>query len=391
MSAAAATTAHRRAEVDTMPELIAPALSRLVLRDFRNYARLDLALPAEPVVLFGPNGAGKTNLLEAISMLSPGRGLRRAALSELDRDGNGPWHIDVELISHDGPLELATWREPETSRRQARLFDRVLRGPAALAELFSVTWLTPSMDRLFSDTASSRRRYLDRLVLTVQPDHASRVASYERSLRERTAVLRNRRGDDAWLAALERRIAEPAIAIAAARLALVDSLNPMLADSELDMPPVRISVQGELECGLQSASALDVEQQLIDRLASNRQRDAELGGAVAGPHRSDLEVIDLATSEPVARVSTGRQKAVLLAIALAEARLRQRVHGDFPIMLMDEVVAHLDAERRERFAQSILNLDGQIFLTGTDRSLFERLEGRARFLRIDQAQVNFDD
>jgi len=391
MSAAAARRAPSGVGHQTMPAGSAPTLARLVLRDFRNYAELDTALPAGPVVLYGPNGAGKTNLLEAISMLSPGRGLRRAALPEIDRDGQAPWHVEALVDSRDGPLELATWREPQTARRQVRLFDRNLRGPAALAELFAVSWLTPSMDRLFADAAASRRRYLDRLVLSVQPDHAARVAAFERSLRERTAVLRDRRADAVWLAALERRIAEPAIAIAAARLALVDSLNPTLADGELDMPAVRLAVVGELEGALQQMSALDVEQMLIDRLAAGRRRDADLGGASIGPHRSELEVVDLATGEPVARISTGRQKAVLLAITLAQARLRQRVHGDFPIMLMDEVVAHLDAERRDRFAQSVLNLGGQILLTGTDRGLFQRLEGHARFLRIDQAQVSFDD
>lgn len=365
----------------------APALTRLRLQDFRNYPALDIAIDGQAVVLFGPNGAGKTNLLEAISLLSPGRGLRRAALEEIDRDHAGPWRVQAQLAHHDGPLDLNTRRDQQTGRRLIQLNDRPLKGPAALAELLSVTWLTPLMDRLFLEAAASRRRFLDRMVLTIQPDHATRVGAYERSLRERVAILRGGRHDAAWLDALERRIAETGTAIAAARLTLIDALNPILAEPALELPRLKLAINGATETILLDRPALDAETKLIDQLKQCRAHDRQSGGAAAGPHRSDLLVTDLTTDEPAGRVSTGRQKSILLSIILGEARLRQRRLGDLPIILMDEVAAHLDSQRRQQLCQTLLDLGAQVFLTGTDRQLFAPLEGAAQFLDVDHAII----
>lgn len=364
-----------------------PAISRLRLLDFRNYAGLDLTVGGSVVVLFGSNGAGKTNLLEAISLLSPGRGLRRAALDEIDRDGGGPWRVHVEVDHADGRLDLATRRDTETGRRLLQLNGKPLKGPAALAELFAVTWLTPLQDRLFLDAASSRRRFIDRMVLTIQPDHATRVGAYERSLRERTAVLRGGQHEPAWLDALERRIAETGTAIAAARNHLIEAINPVLAKTDLELPRLRLAMDGETETGLLEAPALDTEMRLADNLKKSRERDRQTGGAARGPHKSDLAVTDLATDEPAGRVSTGRQKSILLSLILGEAVLRRQWIGDLPILLMDEVAAHLDASRRVQLCETLTQLGAQVFLTGTDRQLFAPLESVAQFLEVDRATI----
>ena len=204
------------------------ALGRLELRDFRNY-RYELIEPESGVVvLTGPNGAGKTNLLEAISLFAPGRGLRRASLADFNCDGRGPWALAVHVETPDGPLELSTGLDRSSERRFVRLFDQQMRGPSALSGLFGVSWLVPAMDRLLTDSASSRRRFLDRLALSLQPDHASRVAAYERAMRERAVLLRDGRHDVDWLKILETRMVEPAIAIAATRLDVIAALNQYL-------------------------------------------------------------------------------------------------------------------------------------------------------------------
>lgn len=363
------------------------ALRQLHLRQFRNYETTAIPFESHVTVLFGANGAGKTNCLEAISLFSPGRGLRRASLEELDRDGQGPWRLEGRFDHQDGPLEITTKRDPETGRRATQLMDKPLKGPSALAELLSVTWLTPQMDRLFLEGASGRRRLLDRMVLTLQPDHATRSGQYERSLRERTAVLRNGGQDKAWLSALERRIVDAGVAIAAARLDLIDALNPVLRAPGLELPRIELSIEGEAESALCRGPALEAETLLADQLARSRERDRQAGGAGHGPHRSDLLVRDLETGEQASRTSTGRQKSMLLALILGEAQLRQQRLGDLPILLMDEVAAHLDASRRGQLCQTLLDLGAQVFLTGTDRGLFEPLNRHAQFLCVERAQI----
>ena len=376
---------------------------RLALTDFRNYAHVDVDVFAsmergraagrdvDRIVLYGANGAGKTNLLEAMSLLGPGRGLRRATLQDLDRDGAGPWSIEATVDTTDGPVELFTGRDGESDRRNVRLFDRPLRGRSALAELLTVTWLDPAMDRLLVEGPGARRRFLDRLAAAVQPDHSARVAAYERAMRERSVLLREGGRDAAWLRALEQRMVEPAVAIAAARLDALAELNERLYRPEIDLPSVCLESTGEVEEGLGRASALDVEQELSRRLAASRGRDALTGGAAHGTHRADLVLRDVATGEPAGRASTGRQKAMLLAIVLAEADLVLDRSGVPPILLLDEVAAHLDEDRREALCEALVARPGQTWLTGTDRTLFSALEQRGLFLHVDQGRLSFDE
>ncbi len=363
----------------------------LRLRGFRNFPALELELPAAaaPVVLFGPNGAGKTNLLEALSLLAPGRGLRRARLDALDHDGAAgrPFRVEATLATADGPVDLATGRDPAGDRRWLEVMGESRRGLAALAELVAVAWLTPAMDRLFLDAAAERRRFLDRLVLAVYPEHARQLAVFERALRERSLLLRQGPRDPAWLRVLEARMAASGVAVAAGRIELAQGLNALLAEPDPTLPAVRLDLEGAVEDWLGQAAAVDAEERLAAALAAARPADALTGGAATGPHRSDLAAVDLGTGEPASRVSTGRQKAMLLAVVMAEARLRRAVAGSLPILLLDETMAHLDPARRDGLALRLLAQGGQVFLTGTERRLFAALEGRAHFLHVDQGTI----
>ncbi len=385
----AAVASGRPAEASAVA--VQPVVRRLRLRSFRNFAALDLGLPAAaaPVVLYGANGAGKTNLIEAVSLLAPGRGLRRARLDSLDRDADPvrPFRIEALLATADGPVDLATGRDLEGDRRWLEIMGESRRGLAPLAELVAVAWLTPAMDRLFLDAASERRRFLDRLVLAVYPEHARQTATFERAMRERSLLLRQGPRDPAWLKVLEERMAAAGVAVAAGRRELVLGLNTLLAEPDPTLPTMRLELEGAVEAWLGAGAAIDAEERLASGLEASRAQDAESGGAAIGPHRSDLAAIDLATGEAAPRVSTGRQKAMLVAIILAEARLRQRVHGDLPVLLLDETMAHLDPTRRDGVAERLAAMGGQVFLTGTERRLFAALEGRAHFLHVDQGTI----
>jgi DNA replication and repair protein RecF len=367
------------------------AVRRLELRDFRNYARLVLATGGAAVVLHGANGAGKTNLLEAISLLAPGRGLRGARLAELDREGAGPFAVTALVDGRAGPAEIRTARDPEAERRAVDLDGHPQRGAAELGETLSLIWLTPAMDRLFVEASGERRRFLDRLVLAVDPAHGRRVALYERSLRERSTLLRQGPADPAWLGALERRIAETGVAIAAARRELLAGLDDALEAQRLPFPRPRLGLVDAVADELDRAPAVEVEQRFAARLAAGREADALTGGAAVGPHRADLEAADRATGEPARLASSGRQKAWLIATLLAAAALGRRLCGDLPILLLDEIAAHLDTARRCDLFAILADLGCQYWLTGTDRALFAPLAGRARMLLVRDATLIPDD
>lgn len=337
-------------------------LSRLILTDFRNHAELVLAPAPGFVILTGENGAGKTNVLEGVSLLSPGRGLRRAALSAMQRqDGPGGFGIAATLALPDGDVEIATGTlasAPE--RRQLRI-----QGAAAtantLAEWLTVLWLTPAMDRLFVEPAGERRRFLDRLTLALVPAHAQHAARYEAAMRARTRLLTAEEpADPQWLSALEAQMAQHGAAIDAARRETVAALGERLADQP-EGPFARAALL--LEGWLGTADTL-----LAD-LRTGRARDAAAGRALAGPHRADLAVTHLGKGQAAALASTGEQKALLLGIVLAHAELVASRTGHAPILLLDEVAAHLDPVRRAALFDR-LSGHGQVWMTGTEPALF---------------------
>lgn len=366
-------------------------LSRLVLTDFRSYARAELHLDGRPVVLTGENGAGKTNLLEAVSLLSPGRGLRGAAYAELARDGGaGGWAVAATLETDGGPVRIGTGLEAGVdigTRSRAVRVGGEPAGPSALAELVSLVWLTPAMDRLFVEGASERRRFLDRLVMGFDPVHGTRANAYDRALRERNKLLADQICDDAWLSGLEEQMAEHGVALAAARREMLARLRGALAAAaEGAFPRAEVAIEGMLEAALETEPAVDVEDRFRKLLKDMRARDAGAGRALDGPHRSDLLVRHMGKDREARQCSTGEQKALLIGIVLANARLMAAM-GRPPVLLLDEVAAHLDAERRAALFDEIIGLDLQAFMTGTDPSLFASLGSRAQNLHVDRGAV----
>ncbi len=377
------------------PAMRAPAISlrRLTLNDFRSYARLHLETDPRPVVLTGANGAGKTNLLEAISFLSPGRGLRRARLAELDRIGGGAWTVGARVEGPGGAVDLVTARvqDGERERRATRIDGSHAPSQAALAEVLSVVWLTPAMDRLLCEGAGARRRFLDRLVLVGDPGHAAACASYDQALRERLRLLRTGRLEPAWLGALERRAAAAGIAIAAARRQATRNLSGALAAAPGWLPQPELGLEGELESWLDELSALDAEGRFAEALAAGRRADADAGVTAIGPHRSDLLVRDRVTGRLAREASTGQQKACLIAVVLAEARLRAAAGEQQPVLLLDEVLAHLDPERRRAVFAELTALGAQAWLTGTEAAPFAPLCGHAQFFTVQESTLEPHD
>ena len=347
------------------------AVSRLTLTDFRSYASATVEPGPGFVLLFGENGAGKTNLLEAVSMLAPGRGFRGAALSEMARKGgSGGWAVAATL----GDIDIGTGTVPSApERRQVR----VNGAPASvnsLGEWLSVLWLTPAMDRLFTGSASERRRFLDRLVLALEPSHAHHASRYEAAMRARNKLLAEQSCDDAWLASLEVAMAEHGAELAAARSRTASALDQRLADApEDEFARAAIGLEGWSESDLAST------------LKANRARDAAAGRASEGPHRQDLAVVHRAKAMSAALSSTDEQKALLLGLVLAHADLVAERRGKPPILLLDEVAAHLDPKRRGAlFAR--LEGRGQVWMTATEAALFDGIGDASRF-HVQQGQV----
>jgi DNA replication and repair protein RecF len=365
----------------------------LSLGNFRSYFRLRLEVDPRPVVLTGPNGAGKTNLLEAISLLGPGRGLRRARLGEFDRIGGGAWTVGARVAGPRGMVDLVTARvqDRERERRAIRIDGAPAISQAALAEVLSVLWLTPAMDRLLSEGAGARRRFLDRLVLVGDPAHAAACATYERALQERARLLRAGRLEPVWLGALERRAAAAGVAIAAARRQATRELSAALEAAPGWLPRPEVRLAGEVESWLDELSALDAEDRLTEALAAGRRTDAEAGTTAIGPHRSDLLVQDRATGRLAREASTGEQKACLIAVVLAEARLRAAAGEQQPILLLDEIAAHLDPERRAALFAELLALGAQAWLTGTEAAVFAPLRPDAQFFTVQDSTLQRHD
>lgn len=372
------------------------ALHHLTLSLFRSHmaARLDLThnkTAAGVVVLTGPNGAGKTNVLEAISLLTPGRGLRHAEGSDITTRAAGNhegWAVAALCERPDGQhIRLGTGLDVKTSRRRTRIDGADAKGSGALADVLSAVWLTPQMDRLFAEGITARRRFFDRLVFAYAPDHAPRLNRLEKLQRERLAVLTGemRAPDEGWLRALEAQIAGEAVAIAAARLMVAQNLanhTAILQQRQSLFPVPDIALSGMAEDMLATLPALDVEERYAAMLAQSRGEDRSAARTLYGVHRSDLVVRYAAKDIAADQASTGEQKALLLSLIIAHADMMRAEKGFVPLLLLDEVAAHLDDARREQLFDILLGLGAQVFLTGTENTIFNSLEKCALFFEV---------
>jgi DNA replication and repair protein RecF len=368
-----------------MPALI----RRLNLHNFRNYHAALLEVGAGTVALVGPNGAGKTNLIEAISLLAPGRGLRRATLNEIAfNEGDGSWAVVAEIEGALGLATLGTGIDPPpedgaTLSRQCRVDREPVPSAAAFADHLRVVWLIPAMDSLFTGAPSERRRFLDRLALAVDAQHASRVNALERSLRSRNRLLEQARADIHWLEAVEHETAELAVAVASLRVETVRRLAAVLDMRKgSPFPPVEVAIDGWLEQLIPAHPASDIEQRYRAVLRDNRDRDAAAGRTLDGPHLSDLKVVYAAKGISAADASTGEQKALLIGLVLAHARLLNEMTGAPPVLLLDEVLAHLDPARRLALHRELAELGAQAWMTGADPALFREIESPASVVEV---------
>ncbi|MDX8476926.1 DNA replication/repair protein RecF [Mesorhizobium sp. VK24D] len=369
-------------------------ISKLTLTNFRNYAGLLLELQPGAVVLSGDNGAGKTNLLEAISLLTPGRGLRRAPYADVAREGgDGGFALHARIEGPEGQVEIGTGISGGDGAGEGGRRVRINGAPAKSAEdmleWLRVVWLTPAMDGLFPGPAADRRRFLDRLVLAIDPGHGQRALDYEKAMRGRNRLLTEGSRDSGWFDAIETQMAETGVAIAAARAELVRLLAAMIdrLPGSGPFPQADISLSGELESEIAVTPAVDVEERFRAALADGRERDRAAGRTLDGPHRSDLVVRHRPKSMPAELCSTGEQKALLVGIVLSHARLTGEMSGLTPILLLDEIAAHLDSGRRAALFSILEELNCQAFMTGTDAALFSSLAGRAQFLTVDHGSV----
>ena len=367
---------------------------RLTLTNFRNYHAASLAAGAKTIVLVGPNGAGKTNLIEAISFLAPGRGLRRATLDEVAfTEGDGSWAVAAEI---EGALGLATLgtgverpaEDGTAIQRQCRIDREPVASAAAFADHLRVVWLTPAMDTLFAGAPSERRRFLDRLTLAVDAEHASRVNALERSLRSRNRLLEEPRPDPHWLDAVEHETAELAVAVAGLRVETVRRLDAVLASRKGSaFPPAEIALDGWIEQLIASHPAVEIEERYRAVLRDNRARDAAAGRTLDGPHLTDLKVVYAEKGIAAADASTGEQKALLIGLVLAHAGLIAEMTGFSPVLLLDEVVAHLDPARRGALHEELAQLGGQVWMTGADPALFAEIDTAAAVVEVNSGRL----
>jgi DNA replication and repair protein RecF len=371
-------------------------IQRLSLTHFRNYRAASVDVRGDLVVLAGPNGAGKTNCIEAISFLSPGRGLRRATLDDVaDNQGDGSWAVAAEV---EGALGLATLgtgidkpaADEATTTRRCRIDREPVSSAAAFGDHLRMVWLTPAMDGLFLGAASERRRFLDRLVLAIDSGHSARVNALERSLRSRNRLLEDARADPHWLDAIEHETAQLAVAVAAMRSETVTRLQAALTarGEGSAFPTAIITLDGWMEIELLSEPALNVEDRYRAILREARPRDAAAGRTLDGPHLTDLNVIYAPKNTPAKDASTGEQKALLIGLVLAHAGLVAEMTGITPLLLLDEVVAHLDPGRRAALFDELDRLGAQVWMTGADPLAFAAVTSRAQIFDVEAGRVS---
>jgi DNA replication and repair protein RecF len=367
---------------------------RLTLNNFRNYHAASLETGAKTIVLVGPNGAGKTNLIEAISFFAPGRGLRRANLDEVAfSEGDGSWAAAAEI---EGALGLATLgtgierplEDGAAILRKCRIDREPVGSAAAFADHLRVVWLVPAMDTLFVGAPSERRRFLDRLALAVDAEHGSRVNALERSLRSRNRLLEEARPDAHWLDAVEHETAELAVAVAGQRVETVRRLDGVLASRKGSaFPPAEIALDGWMEKLIPEHPAIEIEERYRAVLRDNRARDAAAGRTSDGPHLTDLKVTYAHKGIAAADASTGEQKALLIGLVLAHGRLIAEMTGFAPILLLDEIVAHLDPARRAALHVELAQLGGQVWMTGADPALFIEVGNDAMVVEVASGRL----
>ena len=376
--------------------MIISRIRRLSLTHFRSYRAASLRAQGDVVVLVGANGAGKTNCLEAISFLSPGRGLRRATLDDVaDNQGDGSWAVSAEVEGALGLATLGTGIEGRSTNgtatgRRARIDREPVPSAAAFGDHLRMVWLTPSMDSLFMGAASERRRFFDRLVLAIDSEHSSRVSALDRSLRSRNRLLEDRNFDPHWCEAIERETAELAVAVAAQRGQTLQRLSATLAarGSASAFPSAVIALDGWMENALMSESATTVEDRYREILRDNRARDAAAGRTLDGPHLTDLQVVYAPKAMPAKDASTGEQKALLIGLVLAHASLVAEMTGITPLLLLDEVVAHLDPGRRAALFGELARLGAQVWMTGADPAAFAEVGPQAEIFNVVAGQIS---
>ena len=378
------------------------SVNRLTMTNFRCYEQQRIDVDGCPVLLTGPNGAGKTNLLEAISFLIPGRGLRRAKLHDVGRcsaTGNplaAQWGVSAELSIDNHKMEIGTGcvyndtlvdKPNSRDKRTTKINGTILRSQAELGQYTSVQWLTPLMDRLFMEGASGRRRFLDQIICGLDPGHSGPVAAYEHSVRNRNKLLQEGNQDLSWLSSIEGSIARHGVAIAVRRLEVVDRLQAVCCNNNGSFPGSIIKMVGQIEEWLFEEPALAVEDRFQAALRDTRMIDTNSGFTSIGPHRSDFIVHHGETGMAAAICSTGEQKSLLVGIILAVARLQTEQRGFTPLLLLDEIAAHLDESRRVSLFQLITKMGAQAWITSTERELFNLFSEQAQHFFIENGKV----
>jgi DNA replication and repair protein RecF len=371
-------------------------IRRLTLTNFRTYRAAQVEVSAGPIVLVGPNGAGKTNFIEAISFLTPGRGLRRATLEDVAfSEGDGSWAVSAEVEGALGLATLGTGLDPSAGEaavitRKNRIDRESVLSAAAFADHLRVIWLVPAMDGLFNAPGSERRRFLDRLVLAVDAEHTGRVAALERALRSRNRLLEEPRPDAHWLDAVEHETAELAVAVTALRVETVARLQASIRARTSpcsQFPPAALALQGWMEDLVTLHPAVEVEDRYRALLRESRARDAAAGRTLEGPHLSDLAVRHAAKDIPAAAASTGEQKALLIGLVLAHAGLLTEMTGFAPVLLLDEVIAHLDPARRVALYAELNRLGAQVWMTGADAAAFSEAPATTQLFEVSPGQI----
>ena len=365
-------------------------INTIRLTAFRNYEAATLVFDNRHVVLTGENGSGKTNLLEALSLLSPGRGLRRAVYSEAVKAGTeAGFSIFAQVEGMEGEVEIGTGTGPgaEAGIRKVRLNGTEAKSADELLDHLRILWLTPSMDGLFTGPASERRRFLDRLVLSLDPAHGRRAADFDRAMKMRNRLLEERSSEAAWMASVEAQMASLGVAMTLARAEMIGLLARLGSEGDRGaFPAAGVALANFLDEAT-GIPAIDLEDRYRAMLEEGRHADRAAGRTLQGPHRADLIVTHLDKQMDAARCSTGEQKALLTGIILAQARLTANLTGFAPVLLLDEVAAHFDHRRRQSLFDLIDELGGQAFMTGTDRGLFDALGTRAQFFSVSNGHA----